>query len=125
MPYQFSRITPTITLCSHQGPVTLQDSRQLHETLRHLDGKLLVDLTGTPTAEISREFLRVRSLLPQTAFFGGLLSPILFKNLPGSHYYMHEARQFDTEAAALAWLNGEEAAYFMIDPALLAARRAY
>ncbi len=124
MPYQFKQLTPSVTLCSHHGPVTLQDSRQLQETLRHLDGKLLVDLTDTPTAEISREFLRVRSMLPQTAFFGGALSPILFMNLPGSHYYMHEARQFETEVEALAWLNGEEAAYFMIDPALLAARRA-
>jgi len=125
MPFQFRPLTSTLTLCSHQGPVTLQDSRQLQEALRHLDGKLLVDLTGTPMVEISREFLRVRSMLPQTAFFGGPLSPILFKNLPGSHYYMHEARHFDTEAEAVAWLNGEEAAYFVIDSAMMAARRAY
>jgi hypothetical protein len=121
MPFEFVTITPGVTRCSHRGKVTLGDSRQLRSFLCQYRGKLLVDLAGTSTDDLSLEFLRVRSMLPQTAFYGGALSPLFYRNLAGKHVYLFEARHFETEAEALSWLGGEppEPAYFVIDPSWL------
>jgi hypothetical protein len=110
MPFIFSHVQPDVTLCRHYGPLTRDDSRQLRAFLNQLDGKLLVDLTATPVGESMQEFLRVRSLLPQTAFFGPPESQAVCCTLPGKEFYMHEARHFTAEEEALAWLqeDGED-----------------
>jgi hypothetical protein len=112
MPFTFSRIQPGITLSRHYGPLTRDDSRPLRAFLNQLDGKLLVDLTTMPVGESMQEFLRVRSLLPQTAFFGPPESHVVCCTLPGREFYMHEARHFTAEEEALAWLqeDGEDQA---------------
>jgi hypothetical protein len=105
--YFFTRIDSDIMLIRHEGPITLADSRQLRDFLRQNREKLLVDLTGTPTADSMQEFCRVRAMLPQTAFIGPEMSEMVCRGLPGKDYYMHEARQFATEAEALAWLHSD------------------
>lgn len=107
--YQFSSIEPDIVRVAHEGPITRADTQQLRAFLRTYRGKLLIDLNGTPTAESMREFCRVRPMLPQTALFGPPLPTLVCQGLPGKDYYMHEARQFATEAEALAWLRGDPA----------------
>jgi hypothetical protein len=108
MPFTFSHIRPDITLCRHYGPFTRDDSRQLRAFLNRLDGKLLVDLTAMPVGESMQEFLRVRSLLPQTAFYGPPETQAACCTLPGKDFYMHEARHFPLEEEALAWLQEED-----------------
>jgi hypothetical protein len=109
MPFTFSHIQPDITLCRHHGPLTRDDSRQLRAFLNQLDGRLLVDLTTMAAGESMQEFLRVRSLLPQTAFFGPPETRAACCTLPGKDFYMHEARHFSSAEEGLAWLReGEE-----------------
>ncbi len=108
MPFTFSHIQPDITLCRHYGPLTRDDSRQLRAFLNQVDGRLLVDLTTMPVGESMQEFLRVRSLLPQTAFFGPPESSVVCRTLPGKEFYMREARHFAAEDEALAWLHEDE-----------------
>jgi hypothetical protein len=108
MPFTFSHVQPDITLCRHYGPFTRDDSRQLRAFLNRLDGRLLVDLTTMSSGESMQEFLRVRSLLPQTAFFGPPETRAACCTLPGKDFYMHEARHFSSEEEALEWLQEEE-----------------
>jgi hypothetical protein len=109
MSFEFIRVEPHITLCCHQGPLTVEDSRQLRAFLKTVDGNLLVDLRHAPLWEMAQEFCRVRSMLPKTAFVGPELPRILCADLPGKHYYMHEVRHFNTEDEALEWLReGQE-----------------
>jgi hypothetical protein len=110
MPFIFSYVQSDITLCRHYGPLTRDDSCQLRAFLNQLDGKLLVDLTTMPVGESMQEFLRVRSLLPQTAFFGSPESQAVCCTLPGKEFYMHEARHFTAKEEALVWLqeDGED-----------------
>lgn len=108
MPFTFSHVRPDITLCRHYGPFTRDDSRQLRAFLNQLDGKLLVDLTTMAVGESMQEFLRVRSLLPQTAFFGPPESRVVCRTLPGREFYMHEARHFTDKEEALAWLREDD-----------------
>jgi hypothetical protein len=82
----------------------------LRAFLNRLDGRLLVDLTTMSPGESLQEFLRVRSLLPQTAFFGPPETRAACCTLPGKDFYMHEARHFSSEEEALAWLREEEPA---------------
>ena len=93
----------------HEGPITVSDSRRFRAFLRNYRGKLLIDMTGAPAADMRRELLRVRPMLPQTACFGPVQQRLLCDELPGKDFYMNELRHFETEAEALAWLAGDEA----------------
>ncbi len=105
MSFTFTTVEPGITRCWHQGPITREDSRQLRAFLQHAEGSLLVDLYDTPIDHSAREYLRVRAMLPETAFFGPPLPRLAWADLPGKHVYMHKTRHFGTEAEALAWLR--------------------
>ncbi len=104
----FTRIDTHIIRIQHEGPITVEDSRQLRAFLKQNDGKLLIDLNGTPARDCMQEFCRIRPMLPQTAFIGPEIPDIVCRGLPGKDYYMHEARHFATEAEALAWLCGDD-----------------
>lgn len=117
MPFTFTPVEPGITRCWHQGPITLEDSRQLRAFLRQDHGKLLVNLYDTPIDQSAREYLRVRSMLPETAFFGPPLPRLAWGDLPGKHIYLHQARHFATEAEALAWLRRDAPVSGEYDPA--------
>lgn len=106
--FYFTRIDAQIIRIQHEGPITLEDSRQLRAFLKQFNGKLLIDLTGTPVRDSMQEFCRVRSMLPQTAFVGPEVSDIVCRGLPGKDYYIHEAQHFATENGALSWLRGED-----------------
>ena len=109
MCFEFTQLTHDIVRCRPNGPVTLQDSRKLRAFLQQYRGRMVVDLRCT-TPECTREFARLRMMLPQTAFYGSPLPRTLTDMLPGKEFYMHEVRHFETEAAALAWLNEDHAA---------------
>lgn len=105
--FEFTHITPDTVRVQHDGPVTVESTRQFRAFLIEFRGRLLVDLRNTPPADMRRELLRVRSMLPQTACFGpGYLRPVC-EQLPGKDVYRHELRHFETEAEALAWLGVE------------------
>jgi hypothetical protein len=107
MPFQFTQLTPSVIQVKHHGPITLDDSRHLRQTLNDLEGMLLIDLYDTPIGDSFKEFCRVRALLPKTAFYGPPDSDVVCKTLPGKDFYMHEARHFTDREAALNWLLAE------------------
>lgn len=106
--FHFTRIDQDIIRVRHEGPVTVADSRQFRAFLRDFRGKLLIDLRGTPPAEMQRELLRVRSMLPQAACVGADVERLVCDTLPGKDYYMYALEHFASEDAALVWLRGEE-----------------
>ena len=105
MCFEFTQIAPDVVRCSPHGPVTLEDSRQLRTFLKGFRGRLLVDLGEACVGDCTREFFRVRVMLPQTAFFGAPVPRMLTNGLPGKEFYMYEVKGFETEEAALSWLN--------------------
>lgn len=119
MPFTFTPVEPGITRCWHQGQITREDSRQLRAFVTQTGGKLLVDLHDTPIDQSAREYLRVRSMLPETAFFGPPLPRLAWGDLPGKHIYRHEARHFPSEAEALAWLRRDAPASGEYDAATM------
>lgn len=119
--FHFSRIDQDIVRVRHDGAVTVEDSRQFRAFLKEYRGKLLIDLRGTPPAEMQRELLRVRPMLPQTACVGQDVQRLVCDTLPGKDYYMHALEHFASEDAALAWLRGEEAEAAVCEEALAVA----
>lgn len=109
MPFEFTQIAPNVTRCRHRGPITPEDSHQLRAHLKRMRGALLADLHDTPMMDSFREFLRVRAMLPRTAFYGPPDTRPICRTLPGKDFYMRQARHFTDETEALDWLTqGEE-----------------
>lgn len=106
--FHFTSIDQDITRVRHEGPITVEDSCQFRAFLRNFRGRLLIDLLGTPPAEMQRELLRVRPMLPQTACVGADVARLVCDTLPGKDYYMYALEHFASDDAALAWLRGEE-----------------
>ncbi len=109
MCFQFTQIAPDVIRCSPHGRVTSEDSRELRSFLKGYRGRLLVDLAEACVGDCTREFFRVRVMLPQTAFYGAPIPRMLTNALPGKEFYMHEVRAFETEEAALNWLTSAAA----------------
>lgn len=107
--FHFTPIDQDITRVRHEGSITVEDSRQFRAFLREFHGRLLIDLCGTPPAEMQRELLRVRPMLPQTACVGADMERLVCDTLPGKDYYMYALEHFASEDTALAWLRGVEA----------------
>ncbi len=106
--FSFTRIDSNVVLIQHEGLITRASSRQLRDFLRHYRGKLVIDFSGTPAPDWQQEFLRIRSMLPQTACLHADLPQRILDGLPGNDYAMHEARPFAREAEALAWLRSDD-----------------
>ena len=107
--FSFSRIDQGIVCVRHEGPISLNDSRQFRAFLKQYRGKLLIDMRGTPPGDVMREMLRVRPMLPQAACIGTSEQRLICDELPGKDIYINEVQQFANDAEALAWLRGKTA----------------
>lgn len=104
MPFTFTQLTPYVWQVTHSGPITIEDSRQLRQAFSAFEGKLLIDLHDTPLGDSFQELVRVRALLPKTAFYGEEGWEVFCRQLPGKDFYMHEAQFFTDKEEALIWL---------------------